>query len=140
MKNVKLVMALGVAALLAFMPVSFASSIEVQEDGVKKGNVLRLNFNGASVAVSGGTASIQGAVAAFTSGTITGLTLLSSERVFATIMMYLPYYAPADRPASGAQKGSIISKGGTSATDCGTAHGSVYVVCTSNGTNWIALT
>lgn len=54
----------------------------------------------------------------------------------------LPYYAKTAKPASGVSAGLIVLSTGTDRSDCG--HGTIgaastYVVCVSNGTNWIAL-
>lgn len=50
-------------------------------------------------------------------------------------------YTASNRPASGAPAGAIVSvKNANSQADCGiTGGGAVYVVCSSDGTNWKSL-
>lgn len=74
----------------------------------------------------------------------TGITATNviGSMVIATQYLRMQYVASASlRPASGAPAGSLISIGnGGTAQDCGaTAEGTNYVVCTSNGTNWVVL-
>jgi hypothetical protein len=103
-------------ALLAVCQFSYAAIDEVYDDGVRSGRVRAIDFG-------------------------SGLVVVSASGPVAIVSARLPYYSTsAARPASGASVGSMISKGGVNATDCGaTAGGPFFVVCVSDGTNWKAL-
>ncbi len=103
-------------AMLVVCSMGYAAIDEVSDDGVRSGKVRSIDFG-------------------------SGLVVVSASGPVAIVSARLPYYSTsAARPASGAATGSMISKGGVLATDCGaTAGGPFYVVCVSDGTNWKAL-
>lgn len=77
-----------------------------------------------------------------TIGTVTATTSVTAPLVVATQYVQLQYFSKLTRPASGATIGSVISMKGANAGDCGvtnTGANTTFVVCGSDGTNWISL-
>jgi len=143
----KKIMSLLVVFCLLFSQFGHASISEVRDDNTLVGRPRAINFGAGLVAtLSAGVVSVTAAATAITSGTIDGAVIggitpaaITGTIVAATQYAQLPYYAPSSRPASGATRGSMISKGGANAQDCGTAAGTTFVVCVSDGSNWKAL-
>jgi hypothetical protein len=126
---------------LAFaMPSAFAG-FGTQEDGTYEGEAGKVNCStdlDCSVTDGVWTVAMEAAIAPTTvaaTGVVSGTQLTASQYVKTA------YYIDSTRPASGAPAGTIIVfGGGANKGDCGTAAGgSSFVVCVSDGTNWISI-
>lgn len=147
---------------LSFLILSFAlfnvtpaHAVEVDGEQVHK---IVLGA-GLALSTSGGTGTFSAAAAAITSGTIAGVTIENSVIGAATPVAatfttatavdvisthYLQMYSfgfASTRVASGAPAGSTIAIEDAAAIhDCGvTGGGSLFVICISDGTNWISI-
>lgn len=101
--------------------------------------VFSITAAGAISIASGGTLAITSLAV---TGDITFTGNVTATKLIATQYVQIPYFSKVTRPASGADKGSLIQMTGANSGDCGVDNvgaNTTYVLCQSDGTNWKAV-